>query len=1398
MGKEVMKLKNRKGFSLVELLAVIVIVGILATLAVVGVSRYLDRARIEKVSQNRKNVAMAAQLYLQSNRDLLPKNIGEAKRIPLSDLRSTNYLKEDVTNDRGEDCMENSVVRVYKYDDKDYSYTTYLYCGNDEVPAEDPVPVPAVENFAFSDKKNKSGNGDLSDVRNASFSFTIKGAKEDDTVGIYSYRYVIYVKKGSDAEYTEIFNSEYLKGGLEPKIEIASKSLSSYVDLTGYTMFLVKVDVLNEQGGKLEWSSDLETTDGFEDNTPPICGNIYGDDKNNNDWINKATFAAGTNTSADDKRVYPGRVSVECSDGAGSGCKRDLFTKTWPNNDMSDSGKVNYKYGARWGYITISDNAVNGSEGNNVTKCYVRVNVDLQAPTVTLYAYNAKTYNTDRSDPNTGNVAKVTAKDAENVNGEVPNATIKADDYKNNTGVTNEKWLNLANYPEGLVFDAEVTDNLYLDRWTWEVNNAYVAGSTSNTNIRESASAANVSNENGSKVSGNFSENVNNNQVTNDTELVEQERGDVTGTINGVKLYMEGKRYGKLTVYDKAGNMTIIHVYANLDRTAPPVPVVSYAYQDDTSEEYIAALPSDAENTHWINHKLYAYIKDQKTDAEGPNNTGRDLSGWDKFIYKYKQQGQAEKEITTINTYTFGLGNEMNDEGKHTNRYYSCDKAGNCSGLSRLEYIKIDLTKPTCGIKKTYNGTTGPNAAGWLKEGQSVLFEHTCQDEQATASKCNPSKYKDEKKLYDYDINTNKAGVKDDNKGGYVYDYAGNRSDECPKNETVKIDTQKPTCESKPTYSGTNGPNAAGWLKIGESVTLSVACDDAFVNGVASGCNDNDEHNKAKFTYDTDINTTEAGPLGVGQGKGGVAYDIAGNVSTECGKTTVKIDHTAPTCSTAIEYGTGSDANHYTRASGDIRKNEWLGLVDGTNTNNKKMAKVSQVCTEHPNNNVSSGCAGGEKSFIYATEINTTTAGASGSGNGGGKIYDVAGNGSANCPADKTVRIDYTAPTCTASATTDTAYTGAAYSGNWTNKTVFLNGVCSENGNIKSGCVANKNVAISADVSGNIGYNVTTYSENARVYDKAGNYCNCNKTFTVRVDKTLPVVQCSVNARYVNDNDNTFVVTSTSYDPNINGAHSDIKTTTYSLEGSGYGSNNSKKLTCQTNQRTATASVKLVDQAGNEATDTCSGSVIVPGCCQGVDGWAWKDGTTCNASCGWEGTLDRHKDSPYNGQVCQTTPSGGAACNRRDCCSSVHYSSESGCSRSCGGGTKTVYNISNYNGQACNSVVSCNTQACIEKSSTYCQPSLGWSSGYNCYFTTKPGCEMTSANQGVLETNRQLRVYITGTNRIKVWYASGIYIWHGSQSGSTSWTTKWCGGSKRHCTSLNSCSSAWCCTGTGC
>ena len=154
---------NRKGFSLVEILAVIVIVGTLSFFAISSITRYINQSRKEKVAQDKKNVSMAAQLYLQSNRNLYPKLIGDETRINLADLKKKSYLKEDIVNDAGESCMEKSFVRVYKLNEGDFSYTTYLYCGDDDVPDQIDIPKPVIEDFKFTGG-SQNANGSFNDV----------------------------------------------------------------------------------------------------------------------------------------------------------------------------------------------------------------------------------------------------------------------------------------------------------------------------------------------------------------------------------------------------------------------------------------------------------------------------------------------------------------------------------------------------------------------------------------------------------------------------------------------------------------------------------------------------------------------------------------------------------------------------------------------------------------------------------------------------------------------------------------------------------------------------------------------------------------------------------------------------------------------------------------------------------------------------------------------------------------------------------------------------------------------------------------------------------------------------------------------------------------------------------
>ena len=1349
---------------MVELLAVIVLLGVFSVFLIAGYSRYVDSARKEKERENKNNAAVATELYLQANPDMLPQNIGEATRVPISVLKSGNYLKDDILNSKGESCMENSVVRVYKFDSHDYSYTTFLYCGDDVVPLEDEVLVPVVTNFEFSDKKSKSGKGDLTDVRLAEFSFTMKGAGSDDTVGIYSYRYVILVKNRTDVEYEEIFNSGYLKGGLEPTIKVSSKSLKDYIDLTGYTMFLVHIDVLNEQGGKLEFSSDSVTTDGFEDTVAPVCGHIYGDDKENNNWINKASYASGTITSALGERIYPGRITVECSDGFGSGCKREMFTKTWPNDDVSDSGKVNYQYGARWGYVEISDNAINGRNGNNTTKCYVRVNVDLQSPEVTLYAYNAKSYENDRKKPDAGAVGYAKAQDDVQINGTTPEATILSNSYKNVQGTSEEKWLNAEYYPEGIILDAVVSDNLYLDYWTWEVNDTYIPGGSSNELIMSSYSIQNSENE--SISTGKFSKKVSNQKVTNEDEFIKEETGDQNGSINGLKLTLEGKRYGRLTVYDKAGNKTIIHVYANIDRSAPSVPVVSYLKQK-TKDAYAPADKNNfTDHNHWSNEKIIAYIAGQKIDNTSSSFIN-ELSGWDKFVYRLRLQSNKRNQwleddiSSSLTTYDFGLGIGVNDEGTHKLSFQSCDKAGNCSKWSEEDYLKIDLTKPTCDVKVTYNESK-PNTNGWLKENESVTLAHTCQEtDDIYSSGCN-NNHEENKKTYTYreDINTTKAGVGGDNFGGYVYDNAGNRSDECPKNITVKIDTVKPTCTVKENYVGTKSLPSSGWLKIGQSVTLSHNCSDASLNGVRSGCDQNHSKNQQSYKYDMDINTNEAGALGIG--KGGTVMDIAGNESEECPLQTVKIDHSAPTCETSISYPEGEPTSE-----------GWLGIG--------KTAVVSQVCMEQEINGVSSGCLGEVKSYTYKSEVNTSSAGAGGNNKTGGKVYDVAGNSSAECPMDQTVRIDYTAPVCSSKATLDSVNGSSYTSGKWVNHSIFITPVCTDGGSVRSGCRSVSSDSYESDIDTSVAFqyaeNLSSMgSPNARVYDKANNYSDCHDQYVVRVDKTAPVASCSVVGSYTNDQNSQMEIDNKSYDPVVNGASSGIKTTSYSLDGSGYSSVKSKKLGCYTNERDATGSISLVDEAGNKTQDACTGSITVPGCCSKETDWI--DGTVCSSVCGG-GTYNRYKNSIYNGLQCSKEDSGGSSCNTFNCCDNTYDNGSSSCSVSCGTGTKSIYEYSTYTNEYCGvRTESCYAGSCKEDvpDGSKCGMWISYRVGDTVYFTSNGVCDISSVSGASWGGGSQVWANCNPKCTVSVKWTSGKYTWAGKDYTYTSWTTLKCTG----------------------
>ena len=843
---------NYKGFSLVELLAVVVILGILAVVGISTTATLIDKAKKSETDANKNTVSIAAQTYIQNNKNLVPKVIGETVNIKISDLRSSNYLKEDIKNSKGESCMENSYVRVYKLSKTEYTYTTYLYCGNEEVPEIENVPRPIVTG-KFTDSSGEVKNEKLNNVSDAYLHIEINAATQNEIqdyknqnnqIQLDGYSFKIFVVKNGIMQ--EAYNSGSLSAGREEKISI-SKKLKNYIDVTGVTEVSLEVTAINTLGGitntntTVSENGETVKTD-YEDTVKPKCvepNSPYAE----GDWLNKQEYNMT-------KEVR--KLTVGCDDGTGSGCIRNYFTKSWPNDEDN--------YGAEFVYIEVKDNAGNISEHNNL--CKFRVNTDIQTPSAEVTAYVAQASNSNDSETlknkiTGANKLKKVIKVNDNIT--YNNIAPTTEYYSSLVGNdTSDKWMNNENYPNGVIYKIELKDNIRLDKWTWKTNEGYIS-STKDNNYKK------VSENNPEGITGNVPQDV----AHGMTEF----HGSVKDTIY-VRFLTEGMRYGVFTAYDKAGNSIQIEIAAHLDRTAPPVPndLNAYVYNKTRTA---GTTPSQAAYTFstWTNR----YVRVETASGQNRDNLTNNvtLSGFWKFYYDARNDAGKSVGSGDYSVYSSGIGyydfkgTAAQVDGKNKIRFMGCDKANNCSSYGSYKEEWIDITLPICTVTKSI--TSGNESSfGWLGIGETARVTASCNDASTgTASGCQiGSLYHD----YNYQINTQTAGAQGNNKAGSFTDYAGNTVD-CVANQRIQIDYEKPKC----TTSG----GSTTWTNGNRKVI-----------GKCSDTGGSNCQGDISFTYSSDIATNTAGPAGNNQA-GGV-YDKADNYISCSANQPVYVDKTKP------------------------------------------------------------------------------------------------------------------------------------------------------------------------------------------------------------------------------------------------------------------------------------------------------------------------------------------------------------------------------------------------------------------------------------------------------------------------------------------------------------------------
>ena len=115
-------MNEKKGFTLVEVLSIIVLLGLVALLAFPSVDRYLKDARQKAYNTQINNIALSAENWGVDNKLLLPKGEGETMEITLGFLIDEGYVDFDIVNPITKKTLSKELVILIKKTGNIYNY----------------------------------------------------------------------------------------------------------------------------------------------------------------------------------------------------------------------------------------------------------------------------------------------------------------------------------------------------------------------------------------------------------------------------------------------------------------------------------------------------------------------------------------------------------------------------------------------------------------------------------------------------------------------------------------------------------------------------------------------------------------------------------------------------------------------------------------------------------------------------------------------------------------------------------------------------------------------------------------------------------------------------------------------------------------------------------------------------------------------------------------------------------------------------------------------------------------------------------------------------------------------------------------------------------------------------
>ena len=267
--------KNKKGFTLVEVIAAVIIIGIMFTAAIIGYSKYIEQSKDNYYKKQKDLVTQAGRDFFNDNRGRLPVNISEESCVLLSTLVNNKYIDKVVGYDKKACKQDTSKVCAQKISLTKYKYTTTLDCGEKE---EEVVGTAPNINFSLLNvTSNKIEDSDFiqTDKRDgvADNIYSIKVKITSDTnIGSYDY-YVHEIKNNKD----KVVRSK--KGISVPE---GTKTYEIEIPLNSAGTFYIELKAFNEKSNKNSISGQINLTSGAV-----TCDNAVVFDLNGSDWTSE-------------------------------------------------------------------------------------------------------------------------------------------------------------------------------------------------------------------------------------------------------------------------------------------------------------------------------------------------------------------------------------------------------------------------------------------------------------------------------------------------------------------------------------------------------------------------------------------------------------------------------------------------------------------------------------------------------------------------------------------------------------------------------------------------------------------------------------------------------------------------------------------------------------------------------------------------------------------------------------------------------------------------------------------------------------------------------------------------------------------------------------------------------